>query len=187
LHIPSLHNQEDASFDFGESGVRAPAIAEHHAVFAPAMPSYPVVLLNHASWDIEAHLERPFISLRDLDLQQTHCIFEPPATNELFEHGDHDQNNFYHTSSIARASDAPNHYRSEQAGSGCTPNPKRRNALIKEWLLSNASSPYPSRDQLSDLSISSGLSTRQVQVCLSNLRARTKPGTYKRYFHNAGD
>jgi hypothetical protein len=97
------------------------------------------------------------------------------------------QNNANYISSAthtARAEDLgllQNDFKTEQIEGGCSSTPPgqnaKRNAVIKEWMLSNASSPYPSRDQLADLSISSGLSCRQVQVCLSNLRSRTKPGT----------
>jgi hypothetical protein len=173
-------NGTDASVFTGQNGIFAPAVPMHHLFD----------LLCDDTWCNEAAQEHTFVSLRDIDLQHTHPSFLPTTsiTGDLLGYDDDMQvpSNANYTSSATHPSQAEDsgllqdYLQTEQITSVCKPIPRGRNAkrntLIKEWLFSNASSPYPSRDQLSDLSISSGLSTRQVQVCLSNLRARTKFG-----------
>ncbi|KAF2852157.1 hypothetical protein T440DRAFT_553594 [Plenodomus tracheiphilus IPT5] len=48
-------------------------------------------------------------------------------------------------------------------------------SIIKAWLSEHASSPYPTHQQKEELITSTGISERQLNVCLSNLRARTIP------------
>lgn len=55
-------------------------------------------------------------------------------------------------------------------------NSKRSSKFVTEWFSAHASSPYPTKDQITALATLSGLSIRQVKVCLSNHRARTKDG-----------
>jgi hypothetical protein len=158
----------------------------HNGMQAAAVPTYPVDLLRNASWKIEATHEHSFVSLRDLDLQQTNPGLVPSVTDDLFEYDDYMQSKFNYTSLAtctlrAENSELPqNYFETEQDEGGFKSTPRgrnvKRNAVIREWLLSSASSPYPSRDQLSALAFSSGLSIRQVQICLHNLRARTKTG-----------
>jgi hypothetical protein len=54
----------------------------------------------------------------------------------------------------------------------------RSNAVIRDWYFTHSSSPYPSPDEIAALATLSGKSEHQVKICLSNLRARAKPGQY---------
>jgi hypothetical protein len=56
------------------------------------------------------------------------------------------------------------------------PTSKKPSAFVKDWYLTHASPPYPSRDQVGALATLSGLSKQQIKTCLNNLRARTKDG-----------
>jgi hypothetical protein len=47
-------------------------------------------------------------------------------------------------------------------------------AVIKDWYFAHSSSPYPSSKEIAAFATLSGQSDRQVKICLSNLRARTK-------------
>ncbi|KAH7139352.1 hypothetical protein B0J11DRAFT_41441 [Dendryphion nanum] len=49
---------------------------------------------------------------------------------------------------------------------------RARVSTIKEWLYSHSSSPYPSKDDISNLASATGKTPRQVKVSLSNLRSR---------------
>jgi hypothetical protein len=168
-----LNYHQEASLDFGESSIDTSAFLGQHGIFD---------LLNDASWEDEAAQEHAFVSLRDLDLQQTH-----PAHDDHMQSNPKYINSAIRTSRVAESELLQNDFKPEQIEGDCRSTPQgpsgKRNAVIKEWLLSNASLPYPSQDQLADLSISSGLSCRQVQVCLSNLRARAKSGTVTYLFH----
>jgi hypothetical protein len=56
----------------------------------------------------------------------------------------------------------------------------RSNAVIRDWYFKHASSLYPSPDEIAALATLSGKSKKQVKICLSNLRARAKPGQHAR-------
>jgi hypothetical protein len=56
----------------------------------------------------------------------------------------------------------------------------RSNAIIRDWYFKHSSSPYPSPDEIAALTTSSRKSKKQVKTCLSNLRARSKPGKHAR-------
>jgi hypothetical protein len=54
--------------------------------------------------------------------------------------------------------------------------PEKPSTIIKEWFIGNVASPYPTSEEKIALAARSGLSEKQVKICLKNLRARKKAG-----------
>lgn len=56
--------------------------------------------------------------------------------------------------------------------------PRTHTELFRDWLLKNATDPYPSESQVLELAGTTGLAAHRVRICLNNLRSRMKvPGT----------
>ncbi|KAI8937193.1 hypothetical protein NX059_006403 [Plenodomus lindquistii] len=82
----------------------------------------------------------------------------------------------------------PSSQGSEQLVANLQPHANRTNTrssrrkhidIVKAWLHEHAFSPYPTPQQKKELSLETGLSTRELNVCLSNLRARCSPYSAK--------
>jgi hypothetical protein len=122
--------------------------------------------LDLADWDPNAYKDHTGLafSMQDLDsvtLQIVPGLYPSPSTRSH----DIQQSETYDT--MHRASNL--HDRESQ----------RPSAAVKDWYLAHSTSPYPSPDEVQELAMSSGLTERQVKICLSNLRARSKDGKYK--------
>jgi hypothetical protein len=123
--------------------------------------------------DLDQFFGNPMLSTQEGSYSMTDTFGLEPGTG-ITSFAEVSTWNSIHNEAILLSPQPP----SDDCHSSSTPRQRSstRNKHVKDWFLANTHFPYPSRDELTHLVTVSGLSKRQVRICLSNLRARTKSG-----------